>query len=168
MKRRKLFKTNNTGAMADVAFLLLIFFMVVTTFNKDYKLAMTLPRHTENPSAAPISKDRIISISINATNELMIENNITVIDPTSDIFMGLKPILNRDQKPVIVIKMHPDTDYQAYIEVLAHIKQAKETLRLYLSQHLLQKKYRDLDINDKQAIENRLQMTISEQEMKIS
>jgi len=132
MKSRKLSTANNTGAMADVAFLLLIFFMVVTTFNKDYKLATSLPPYSEKSIAAPIAKDRILSISLNGSNELMIQENNKVTDPTDDIFRGLKPMINRDIKPIILIKMHPDTDYQAYIEVLAHIKQAKENLRLYL------------------------------------
>lgn len=151
--------------MADVAFLLLIFFMVVTTFNKDYKLAMTLPPHSENPQSGPVPKDRIINISINASNELMIQENNELINPTKDIYNGLMPILNRDKKPIILIKMHPDTDYQAYIEVLAHIKQAKVDLRHYLSEKLLFKNYQDLEIKDKQLIEKKLAITISEKEM---
>jgi len=167
MKRRKLSSTNNTGAMADVAFLLLIFFMVVTTFNKDYKLAMTLPPHTDQIIKGPVPKDRIINISINGNNDLMIQENNMVSDPTLEITAGLKPILNSNKKPIILIKMHPDTDYQAYIEILAHIKQAKVEMRYYLSQEILSKKYQDLDNTEKRMIEKRLAFTISEQEMHV-
>jgi len=74
MKRRRNPPKSNSGAIADVSFLLLIFFMVVTTFNKDYKLTMTLPPNAEEKVKGPVQSDRLIQLLLNADNQLMIQN----------------------------------------------------------------------------------------------
>ncbi|MAD97852.1 MAG: biopolymer transporter ExbD [Flavobacteriaceae bacterium] len=65
----------NAGSMADIAFLLLIFFLVTTTMNVDSgvskKLSEKPPPNYEPPI---IKKKNIFEVNINRKNELMVED----------------------------------------------------------------------------------------------
>ena len=63
----------NAGSMADIAFLLLIFFIVTTTMSLESGIVQTMPEKTENPYPQK-SRDRdVFLIHINANDELQIE-----------------------------------------------------------------------------------------------
>ncbi len=62
----------NAGSMADIAFLLLIFFLVTTTMDKDVAYLRQIPKKLENaPIPPPIEKRNICEIKANAQNELL-------------------------------------------------------------------------------------------------
>jgi len=66
----------NAGSMADIAFLLLIFFLVATTMNQDFGLQRKLPKYVEKDekNKTPIIKERnIFQILVNRDNELLVE-----------------------------------------------------------------------------------------------
>lgn len=62
----------NAGSMADIAFLLLIFFLVTTTMEKDTAYLRQIPKLLENPpEVPPIEKRNICEIKANRQNELL-------------------------------------------------------------------------------------------------
>jgi len=65
----------NAGSMADIAFLLLIFFLVTTTLETNAGIKRMLPRK-EAPTGR-VSEKNILRVSINASDELMVENELT-------------------------------------------------------------------------------------------
>jgi len=74
MARREL-EEINAGSMADIAFLLLIFFIVTTTMDLEAGMPKVLPMKVESPDKPPIVRMRdIFSISINSANQLLVEN----------------------------------------------------------------------------------------------
>ena len=66
----------NAGSMADIAFLLLIFFLVTTSIETDVGLARMLPIINSEPPL-PISVKNIFPISINSDGELLVDNELT-------------------------------------------------------------------------------------------
>lgn len=63
----------NAGSMADIAFLLLIFFLVTTTMDKDTAYMRQIPKLLENPpETPPIEERNICAIQANELNELMV------------------------------------------------------------------------------------------------
>lgn len=63
----------NAGSMADIAFLLLIFFLVTTTMEKDTAYIRHLPKKLENPPPVPpIESRNIFEIRANSANQIMI------------------------------------------------------------------------------------------------
>lgn len=62
----------NAGSMADIAFLLLIFFLVTTTMDKDTAYIRQIPKILENPPPpVDLEKRNICSIAANNLNQLL-------------------------------------------------------------------------------------------------
>ncbi|MCA0153097.1 ExbD/TolR family protein [Winogradskyella vincentii] len=74
--------TVNAGSMADIAFLLLIFFLVTTTISADKgilrQLSAECPPGTN--CKADIAERNLLRININAENEIMVKNEIVPIE----------------------------------------------------------------------------------------
>src|SRR5690606_17709261 len=70
----------NAGSMADIAFLLLIFFLVTTTIETDAGLDRMLPPF-EPPSETPaiIRESNMLTVDINEDGQLLVEDELTDI-----------------------------------------------------------------------------------------
>ena len=62
--------------MADIAFLLLIFFLVTTTIGVDQGINRLLPRYEENPPVPPINERNILTVLVNKDNQLLVEEKL--------------------------------------------------------------------------------------------
>lgn len=70
----------NAGSMADIAFLLLIFFLVTTTIETDAGLDRMLPKlEKEPPPVPPIPQKNILPISINAKGDLLLGDELITL-----------------------------------------------------------------------------------------
>jgi len=77
----------NAGSMADIAFLLLIFFLVTTTMEVDAGIGRTLPLKREQQNNEPIDiRERdILEILANSNDELLVEGKPTDISELEEI-----------------------------------------------------------------------------------
>jgi len=66
----------NAGSMADIAFLLLIFFLVTTTMDKDQAYIRSIPRKIEVTKPVEVEKRNILAIKANSQNQLMVRGEI--------------------------------------------------------------------------------------------
>ena len=64
----------NAGSMADIAFLLLIFFLVTTQIATDKGLPMVLPPKSDIITDAPMNERNILKVQINSIDQIMVEN----------------------------------------------------------------------------------------------
>jgi biopolymer transport protein ExbD len=66
----------NSGSMADIAFLLLIFFLVATTMDVDSGLSRRLPPWIDQTTEKPpeIKKRNVFTVLINANNQFLVQN----------------------------------------------------------------------------------------------
>lgn len=71
----------NAGSMADIAFLLLIFFLVTTTMDVDSGISRKLPeKQPENmPEPPKIKQKNILEINLNRNNEMLVEDELMEI-----------------------------------------------------------------------------------------
>lgn len=131
LKKPKTEPKVSTGSMADIAFLLLIFFLVATTLIQDKGLIIQLPPDVP-PTEIPIKERNLFKILINSKNQFLIEGE-TAPD-LSDLTLDIKefvmnPAKNPDlsenpEKAVISIKAQRGTKYVYFIEALDQIKEA--------------------------------------------
>lgn len=76
----------NAGSMADIAFLLLLFFLVTTTMEKDTAYIRDIPKKVENPPEdIEIEERNILKIEANSANELKVRDFYPEPDGISDI-----------------------------------------------------------------------------------
>lgn len=93
----------NAGSMADIAFLLLIFFLVTTTMEVDAGIGRQLPLKIDyvGPPPPPINKRNVLEILANSKDELLVEGKPAKVDELYDIVKDFYTI-NRDRKDVDV------------------------------------------------------------------
>lgn len=70
----------NAGSMADIAFLLLVFFLVATTLATDQGVERNLPKKEDNPDAVIVKQDNIFEIKVDARDRLLVEGKLADID----------------------------------------------------------------------------------------
>lgn len=74
----------NAGSMADIAFLLLIFFLVTASIENDAGLNRILPQENTK-TAINIKKRNLLEISINPQNDLMVKGEIIELKDLRDM-----------------------------------------------------------------------------------
>jgi len=121
VKRR--FKGGNipTSSMADIAFLLLIFFLVTTTIDMDKGLGMVLPAEGEE---IEISKKNILNCLINSTGNVLLGGEGIEI---RNLSKTVRQKLIENDKLIISVKAHQATSYRDYIAVIDQLKRANAT-----------------------------------------
>ncbi|MBS9774172.1 MAG: biopolymer transporter ExbD [Tenacibaculum sp.] len=156
----------NAGSMADIAFLLLIFFLVTTTMEVDSGIAKKLAEKPPKDYVPPkIKMKNIFEISINKNNELLVENEhmelkdlkeatIKFIDngggvgnpvegekegKPCDYCKGEKDpeLSDHPNKAIISVESDRETEYGMYVKVQNELLSAYSELR----NRLCQKRY---------------------------
>jgi biopolymer transport protein ExbD len=141
--------------MADIAFLLLIFFLVTTTMDVDTGIARKLPPLPEEEieqDDSQIKAKNIYIVLINSQNQLLVEGEYIDI---SELRAGAKTFINnkgRDpessdspQKAIISLQNDRGTSYETYIKVQNELAAAYRELRDNRSLVKFGKKYSDLN-----------------------
>ncbi|MFH1278699.1 MAG: biopolymer transporter ExbD [Candidatus Eisenbacteria bacterium] len=116
------------SSMSDVAFLLLIFFLVTTIFNVEKGLDLVLPNSNTAPKR--INKQNLLEIKIAATGRIMLDGQEVRVSDIEDIVR--RRILEND-KTICVIETNPRAYYGVMVDILDELKLAqagKITLRL--------------------------------------
>ncbi|WP_100611124.1 ExbD/TolR family protein [Confluentibacter lentus] len=137
----------NAGSMADIAFLLLIFFLVTTTIPKDSGISRKLPPIDESETEPPIIRQKnIFTVSLNNRNQMLVEENLMEIedlraaavefldnngDGTCTFCKGKRDPNSSDNpdKAVISLKNERETSYATYISVQNELVAAYNELR---------------------------------------
>jgi biopolymer transport protein ExbD len=79
--RRRDIPEINAGSMADIAFLLLVFFLVTTTMDVPNGLQVALPPISEEPPEDSKQKKReVLEVLVNSSDQLQVEGSILTID----------------------------------------------------------------------------------------
>jgi biopolymer transport protein ExbD len=162
----------NAGSMADIAFLLLIFFLVTTTILEDKGILVRLPPWTDIPGTdVPIPERNLLPLNINATGMLLVKKKETSIRDLRDITKAF--ITNPEKrldlpssptKAIISIRNDRGTPYHAYLSVYNEIKGAYNEVWNEKAQQQFQKDFETLSSDQQRAIRNQWPQIISEAE----
>jgi biopolymer transport protein ExbD len=152
----------NAGSMADIAFLLLIFFLVTTSIDSDKGIPIKLPPKLDpnQPPPPTIKARNVYEVLINSNNQLLVENewmdmsNLTESTKKFITNYGANPDLSENpDKAVVSLKNDKGTSYGAYIMVQNELKRAYNELRDDYAQEKFGKNYTDLPKGGKQQQE---------------
>jgi len=175
----------NAGSMADIAFLLLIFFIVATTMDVDSGILTKLPpMPPEDQEKPPEIKERnIFQVLVNANDKILVEgewgdietlkdkakefvdNNL---DGTCGYCRGRRSpdLSDNPDKAVISLQNDRGTSYDMYIQVQNELKKAYNELRETASRDKYGKGFNDLNGDEQREIQKMYPMRVSEAEPK--
>lgn len=162
----------NAGSMADIAFLLLIFFLVTTTIAEDKGVLVKLPPWSnEPPPELQLNERNVYSVLVNAENQLLVRGtpmDIEVLrDNTKEFIMNPNKRSDMAEKPtkaIISLKNDRGTEYKTYLEVWNELKGAYNELREDAAQSQFNKSYEFLSKDQKKTINSAIPLVISEAE----
>ena len=180
----------NGSSSADIAFMLLIFFLITTSMDTDKGLARRLPppvpKDQKKNEEMDIKKRNILVVLINSNNQILCNNEFIDIkqlrekvrnfieNPYNDEHMPEKtevdvPFFGKQmvtKNHVISLQNDRGTEYQAYIDVQNELAAAYKELRDEVSRKKFGKAFADLDEDQQKAVQMIYPQKISEAEPK--
>lgn len=125
------------ASQADIAFLLLCFFLVVTTFDTDTGIYMELPPPLdENVTPPEIPSRNLLNVLVNAQGQVLIDREYVQISDIRPLVVrfvtnyGREPGLSDNPRAAIVsFKTERSAAYEMYLRVLDEIKMAYLEIR---------------------------------------
>lgn len=107
-----------SASMADIAFLLLVFFLVTTTISMDKGIGIVLPAIGE---IKEINKKNISNVLVNSIGQVLLDEELVSLDGLRN---KVRDMLKQNKLLIISVKTHPQTKHSAYIAVIDQLKQA--------------------------------------------
>jgi biopolymer transport protein ExbD len=177
------------ASLADIAFMLLIFFLVTTTMDVDSGLERRLPQwvdpETLQDDDQQIKERNVFVVLVNRDNQLFVEGDVIQVselrerakefmanpfneeelpekEPTEIPFFGTVDVT----KGVISLRNDLDTKYGTYLAVQNELVAAINELREELAKSQFGKSYSDLEKEEQKAIRRIYPSRISEAEPK--
>ena len=109
-----------TASMADIAFLLIVFFLVTTTMNQDKGLSLHLPPIGESKE---VKEKNICNIWINASDQIaFFENDQLSVVAFDQLRSQVEQRLAANDKLIVSIKAERGATYSMFVSVLDELK----------------------------------------------
>ncbi|SHH61475.1 ExbD/TolR family protein [Winogradskyella jejuensis] len=173
--------TVNAGSMADIAFLLLIFFLVTTTISADKGILRKLPNKcVEPPCDITINDRNILKVFVNKENKIMIEDDAIIeLSELKDILINFidnngektcdycngKQLLTSSDKPseaIISLKHDAQTNYGMFISVQDEVSKAYLELRTAYAKSVFNKTPEELSKDELEQVKKAYPFILSE------
>jgi len=162
----------NAASMADIAFLLLIFFILITTIETNEGLARVLPpMPVADQPIIEINKRNVFEVRVNSNDQLLVEGEYLIIDQLKEatkrfiLNYGANPNLSTSpQEAVVSLKNDRGTSYNMYIMVQNELTAAYNEIRDAEARKKFGKSYAELDEESQKVIKDLFPMKVSEAE----
>lgn len=126
-----------SSSLADIAFLLLVFFLVTTTIDVDTGIGLVLPPPPDPTIQPPPIKERnLLKVLVNSQGQILMDERPASLPEVKQIVKdfvnnnGANPDLSESpEKAIISLKTDDKTPYEIYINMLDEVKGAYKELR---------------------------------------
>jgi biopolymer transport protein ExbD len=123
-KRQEAAKEISMASTSDVAFLLLIFFIVTTIFAAEQGLIMVLPAKQKNSEVTKVRESNVATLKVHQDDSVTLDGKPIEIN---HIRAAIENRLSGNDKLVVVLEIHPDADYGRMIACLDELRLARAT-----------------------------------------
>lgn len=117
-----------SDSLADISFLILIFFMVATTIDMDKGIGIILPPEGEEQQ---INKDKITKVLVDPKGKVFLDEKEVKM---TDVKIEVERLLLQDSKMIFSVKAHESAKYEDYVAVLDQLKMAKADRNISIAQ----------------------------------
>jgi biopolymer transport protein ExbD len=117
IKRKKIINVADSGALSDLAFLLIIFFIVIAVFNVNKGFILGLP---QKGSTKIVNVKDIIKINLTKENNLIYDEQKITLDEVEKL---VKERINARPNMTFLLKISPEAKYQNVVTVVDTILQ---------------------------------------------
>lgn len=174
----------NTGAMSDISFLLLTFFLLTSSINTEQGIPRKLPppkAEDAQDKKVDINKRNVLNVLVNFRDEISVNGDVIMIgelkarakeffaNPTNDPSLPEKQSKAIDgigdfpvSKGVVSLTNDQGTSYNMYVQVQNELQRAVNELRDETALEYFGKKYDGLDSAAQRAVTLAIPMNISE------
>ena len=174
----------NTGAMSDISFLLLTFFLLTSSINTEQGIPRKLPPpKTEDAKdmKVDINKRNVLNVLVNFRDEISVNGDVIMVsdlkarakeffaNPSNDPSLPEKVSKPIDgigdfqvSKGVVSLTNDQGTTYNMYVQVQNELQRAVNELRDKVATNYFGKKYDVLDTALQKSIQKAVPMNISE------
>lgn len=111
-RRRPGIDVADSGALSDIAFLLIIFFIVIAVFNVNSGFLLQLPQRN---SVTMVQVDDLVRVAIRADNTLSMDGTIVTRDEFS---AAVRARRQRQPNMTLVVRIHPEAAYQSLVSMV--------------------------------------------------
>lgn len=118
-KRKRKVDEVNSSSMADIAFLLLVFFLVTTTISMDKGINIILPAEGSNKD---VNTEDIINVVLAADGSIVFDEKVKNIYEIKSL---VENEIRKNKNMIFSIKTSTRADYQNYVALLDEFKKAK-------------------------------------------
>lgn len=178
----------NASSMADIAFLLLIFFLVTTTMDVDsgiQRILPPMPDETQQQTPTDVNKRNLLLVQVSASNDIMVGGqrmDITmvkdkvkefIVNPLDEPTLPMKKVTEIEGFPggtypvsegIVSLQNDRGTHYSTYIQVQNELTRAFNEVRDELSIQKFGRKFLELTEEQRTAIQKAVPLKISEAE----
>ena len=176
--------TVQAGSMADIAFLLLIFFLIATKVPNDKGIARKLPSECLNPPCTSHVHERnIFRITLNSKDEIFVNDAVVPTNELKDLVQnfvdnngdtsceyckgkGQNTSSDNPNKAVVSLITDRETSYKFFINVQDEITEAYLELRTDYSKAKFNKLVKDLSADEIKEIKQAYPFILSEAQLK--
>lgn len=155
-----------TASQADLAFLLLLFFLVSTVIDIDTGLGLTLPEYLppEEQVEVKVDPNRMAAVLVNENGDVLVDGNIVPVFQIKDMLkarIAAKNNLPKNKKMIVSLKTDRKTVYNIYIAALDQIKLAFFEVRDEYSNGRFGRKFADLKPDEQNEVKEVVPIIIS-------
>ena len=119
IKRKRKVDEVNSSSMADIAFLLLVFFLVTTTISMDKGINIILPAEGSNKD---VNTEDIINVVLAADGSIVFDEKLKDLYEIKSL---VENEIRKNKNMIFSIKTSTRADYQDYVALLDEFKKAK-------------------------------------------
>ncbi len=126
MKKRRpsASKEITLASTSDIAFLLLIFFIVTTIFAAEQGLTLVLPGKKAEETTVKVKQSNVATLKVHADNSITLDGDPIEVN---HILNAIEGRLRANDKLVVVLEIHPDADYGQMVACLDELRLANAT-----------------------------------------
>ena len=118
-EKKRSFGDVSAASMSDIAFLLLIFFLVTTIFALEEGIPILLP-----PKEAPkakVKRENLLTVQAHANGAITLDDKFVAL---SQVRSAVERRLATNEELIVVLETHPDSEYGLMVDLLDELRLA--------------------------------------------